>query len=111
MGRKRRTRERKTNRTGNRRVNVKIKLSGYLKQIIKADPEIEVKGSTVLECLEDLAGLYPQIKEVLFDGRGKVQLRWMIYLDDKPLLNSSALSSPVRGDNPVIGIYPIIAGG
>jgi len=79
--------------------------------MIGSDPEIEVNGNTVLECLKDIARLYPEIKEILFDGHGKVQLKWMIYLDDKPLLNSPSLSRPIRANNPVISIFPIMAGG
>jgi len=91
-------------------MNVKIKIPYYLRQITGSESKVKVEGNTVIECLKDLVNLFPDLEETLFDGKGELQLRWLIYIDDKPALNHKELSEPVT-NGAVISIIPIVAGG
>ena len=91
-------------------MGITVKIPYYLRQITDTNPIVEVNGLTVLECLKDLIRRYPRLKGAVFDERGNLLLKWMVYLNDKPILRSSALSNSVE-NNDMIGLFPITPGG
>ena len=74
------------------------------------EAEIIVSGKTIKECLWDLVDKYPDMEKVLFDGEGKLLLKWLIYVDERPALKESELAADIK-EGSVIGIYPIVSGG
>ena len=57
---------------GDGEMSVKIHIRPGLEQLAQGQPVVEVKGSTVGECLNNLIKLFPDIKPALFADNGKV---------------------------------------
>ena len=51
-------------------MSIKIKISQILRQFTKNQDTVEVNGSTVGECLDDLIRQFPDTKKWLFDKNG-----------------------------------------
>lgn len=71
---------------------------------------IEVQGCTVHECIAELIRRYPALKGRIWDGEGRILLKWIIYINDKTVIASNELSYPVK-DGDTIAILPMVAGG
>jgi len=91
-------------------MGIKLQIPYYLRREIGAGTDLEVEGRTALECLQDLVRRYPALEGDIFDPQGKVQLSWIVYVNDMISERSSALSLPVE-DGDSIGIFPVVAGG
>jgi molybdopterin converting factor small subunit len=91
-------------------MSTKIKIPEYLKDKTDGQPIIDVTGNTLRECLAALAHSYPALKGEIVDGHGMLLVKWVIFINDKPVFASDELSVPVtEGD--VIMLVPMIAGG
>jgi sulfur-carrier protein len=85
----------------------KIKLAQILQQYTGDLETIEVEGSTVGECLNDLVIKYPEIKKWIFDPN---DAPLVIVLLNKELILPGQMDKKVtRIDN--IELVPLIAGG
>ena len=51
-------------------MSIKIKMSQILQQFTRNEDTVEISGSTVGECLDDLIRQFPDIKKWLFDKNG-----------------------------------------
>ena len=91
-------------------MKVAIRITRSLAATAKTNPVVEVDGQTVHECLSALCRRHPTLDGEIFDARGKLLLKWMLYINDQALPSSTAVSEAVR-DGDVIGLVPIIAGG
>lgn len=91
-------------------MSTKIKIPEYLKDKTDGQSIIDVTGNTLRECLAALAHCYPALKGEIVDGHGMLLVKWIIFINDKPVIASDELSVPVtEGD--VIMLVPMIAGG
>lgn len=88
-------------------MNIKIKLNHAFRPFAGNQKTVEVKGTTVKECLDSLIGSYPIFKEILFDADGTlaalVLLRGEVVVPDdlnRPISEQSDLS-----------LLPMIQGG
>ena len=90
-------------------MSVRINLHPGLQWFTDDQAIIEVNGSTVGQCLDDLVKQFPRIKEGLFGKDGKL----LNYVDIYVNMESSypeELAKPVK-DNDELHITLIIAGG
>ena len=91
-------------------MSAKIKIPEYLKDKTDGQPIIDVTGNTLRECLGALVHCYPGLKGEIVDGRGMLLVKWVIFVNDKPIIASDELSVPVT-DGDVILLVPMLAGG
>ena len=90
-------------------MSIKIDISLLSNQYTKGQKIVDVKGSTVGQCLDDLIKQFPSIKEGLFDGNGKVHNFIDIYVNDESTY-PGALTKPVK-DGDKLHIIFLIGGG
>lgn len=86
---------------------MKIKLSNDFQDFTNNQETLEVKGSTVKECLNNLIGLFPGLKGLLFDTGDALSV--VLVLNGEAII-SSDLDRPVSEQNE-ISILPLIYGG
>jgi len=53
---------------------------------------------------------YPALKGEIIDGQGMLLVKWVIFINNKPVVGSDELSVPVT-DGDVILLVPMVAGG
>lgn len=88
-------------------MGVKIKLNLAFQELAGSKEKVEVQGSTVKQCLEDLIKRYPKVKYWLFDGQGSLQS--LVLLDNEPI-RQEELDRPVTENNE-LWILNILEGG
>lgn len=89
---------------------VKVRIPTPLQKITDQKSEVEAKGATVQEVIEDLEKNYPGIKERICDEQGKVRRFVNIYLNDEDIRFLDKEKTRVKeGDE--VSIIPAIAGG
>ena len=90
-------------------MSVKININPFLSHITNDRDVVEVDGSTVGQCLEQLVTQFPELKQWLFEKDGKLNRLVDIYVN----LESSypeELAKPVN-DGDELHIIFIISGG
>ena len=91
-------------------MSVRISMPGQLQSELAVGDGVEIEGRTVQECLTELATRYPGLGPHLFSADGRLSLPWMVYLNDRLLTSTSALSHSVK-DGDTVGLFPVVAGG
>jgi molybdopterin converting factor small subunit len=91
-------------------MSIKIKIPEYLQSKTDGEPIIDVKGSTLHECLGSLVYRCPSLKGEIVDAQGMLLLKWLIFMNGKLAIAPDELSSPVT-DGDVILLVPMVAGG
>ncbi len=71
-----------------------MKLPPVLQELSGGVETLEVKGTTVNECLEELEARFPGVRQSLLDRQGKLLRAFGLYLDSDGL-------RPVELDSPV----------
>ncbi|MBT8352338.1 MAG: MoaD/ThiS family protein [Deltaproteobacteria bacterium] len=90
-------------------MSIKINIHKTHRQFTNGLDILEVDGSTVGACLDNLIGQFPDMKKVLFDKKGELLNVIEIYINQKSAYPNE-LARPVKnGDN--IYITLMIAGG
>ncbi len=90
-------------------MTVEVNIPPVLQALVGGINRIEVRGSTVGECLNELAAKYPQLKAKLFTKRGELPKGISIFINSENAF-PKPLSKPVRpGDK--IYISHIVLGG
>ena len=90
-------------------VSIKINIHPILSHFTDNRDVVEVNGSTVGQCLEHLAAQFPQIKQGLFDKKGKLLNYVDIYVNGESAYPEE-LAKPIM-DRDELHIVLIIAGG
>ena len=90
-------------------MSVRINLHPHLYQFTNDQTIVEVNGSTVGECVNQLVKQFPQIKPMLFDKGGKLLNYVDIYVNGESSYPEE-LAKPVK-DGDELHITIIIAGG
>ena len=62
-------------------MSVKINIHVELQHLTNEQASVEVDGSTVGECLDNLVSLYPDLKKSLFDDEGNLVTYIEIYVN------------------------------
>ena len=90
-------------------MGIRIHIPYFLQYLVNNVKVIDVNGSTVGECLNDLVGQVPSLKERIFDGDGRIRNIVDIYVNGESAYPDE-LTKPVNdGDEMHILLVP--AGG
>jgi molybdopterin converting factor small subunit len=88
----------------------KIKIPTPLRQYTEGDSEVEVDGETAGETLGNLASEYPDLRQHLYTGDGKLRSFVNVYKGDEDIRYLDGADTEVsEGDE--LSIIPSIAGG
>jgi molybdopterin converting factor small subunit len=88
----------------------KIKIPTPLRQYTGGDSEVEVDGETAGETLGNLASEYPDLRQHLYTGDGKLRSFVNVYKGDEDIRYLDGADTEVsEGDE--LSIIPSIAGG
>ena len=90
-------------------MSIKINIHPFLSHLTNDQDVVEVNGSTVGRCLEQLVARFPELRKWLFEKDGKLNRLVYIYVN----LESSypeELAKPVK-DGDELHIIVIISGG
>ncbi|GAA1008806.1 MULTISPECIES: ubiquitin-like small modifier protein 1 [Nocardiopsidaceae] len=72
--------------------------------------EVEAKGSTLAELLDDLEANYPGIRARILDDNGKVRRFVNVYVGDEDVRFEKGLQTEIA-DGAKVSIIPAVAGG
>jgi molybdopterin converting factor small subunit len=76
-------------------LSVKIKLHRSLAKLADGQATVEVNGNTVGQCLEQLAGRFPQLEKKLFEKNGALSRILEIYVNGESIYPDE-LATPVK---------------
>lgn len=88
---------------------VKVRIPTPLRTLTTGKDEVEAKGATVREIIDDLERNYPGLRERLCDEKG-VRRFVNIYQNEEDIRFLESLETQVK-DGDSISIVPAIAGG
>ena len=88
---------------------ITVRIPTPLRTLTAGKDEVEAKGATVREVIEDLERKYPGIKDRLCDEKG-VRRFVNIYQNEEDIRFLDALETAVK-DGDSISVVPAIAGG
>jgi molybdopterin converting factor small subunit len=88
----------------------KIKIPTPLRQYTQGNSEVDVGGATAGETLGNLAEEYPDIRQHLYTGDGKLRSFVNVYKGDEDIRYLDGADTEVS-DNDELSIIPSIAGG
>jgi molybdopterin synthase sulfur carrier subunit len=88
---------------------IMVRIPTPLRTLTAGKDEVEAKGSTVREVIDDLERKYPGMKDRLCDDKG-VRRFVNIYQNEEDIRFLDALDTSVK-DGDSISIVPAIAGG
>jgi molybdopterin synthase sulfur carrier subunit len=72
---------------------------------------VSIPGATVAEALEQLAGAYPELRQHLFTGEGKLRSFVNVYLNDDDIRYLPQKEATAAKEDDELTIIPSIAGG
>lgn len=90
-------------------MSIEIKITPAFLRFTNNQRSAEVTGSTVGECLDHLVKQFPDLKQALFDRKGKLQRYLDIYVNGASAYPEE-LTKPVK-DGDKLHIVMVIAGG
>ena len=90
---------------------MKIHIPTPLRAYTGGQPTVTVAGATVGAALESLTGNYPDLRNHLYTGEGKLRSFVNIYLNDDDIRYLPAKEATPTGDVDELTIIPSIAGG
>lgn len=90
-------------------MSIKIHIHLTHRQHTKGQKTIEVEGTSVAEALNNFVGLYPAMKNEIFDKKGKLRHYIEIYLNKESAYPGELAKQVKDGDE--IQIITFLAGG
>jgi adenylyltransferase/sulfurtransferase len=90
---------------------MKIHIPTPLRTYTGGQPTVTVPGATVSEALQGLTQNYPELRNHLYTGEGKLRSFVNIYLNDDDIRYLPEKDSTKTADNDELTIIPSIAGG
>ncbi len=90
-------------------MGVRVRIPPFFQQFTGGQKIIETRGHTVGECLEDLARKFPEIKQRLYDKRGKLAPYIEIYVNSETSYPEELAKSVKEGDE--LTIVVALSGG
>ena len=91
-------------------MSIKIRIPAPLQKLTQDKSQVEAKGATIGEIIEDLNRQFPGFKDRLCDSQGKLRRFINIYLNQEDIRFLKMESSKTK-DGDEISIVPAIAGG
>lgn len=90
-------------------MSIKMSLPPTFERYTNDADVVEVKGSTVGQCIDNLVVQFPEVKKALFDKEGKLHRNLDIYVN-KENSYPELLVKPVK-DGDELDIFMIVGGG
>jgi molybdopterin converting factor small subunit len=90
-------------------MSIKVRLHPILQKLVGGQEVVEVTGHTTGECLEDLEGRFPVVKQLIRDKRGQLR-RYCEILVNSESTYPKELTTPVK-DGDQVDIICFFAGG
>ena len=90
---------------------MKVHIPTPLRAYTGGEPTVSVPGATVGDALEQLAGAYPELRNHLFTGEGKLRSFVNVYLNDDDIRYLPEKDSTPAKESDELTIIPSIAGG
>ena len=90
---------------------MKIHIPTPLRAYTGGQPTVSVPGATVGEALEQLVGAYPDLRQNLYTGDGKLRSFVNVYLNDDDIRYLPQKEATPTEENDELTIIPSIAGG
>lgn len=91
-------------------MSVKVKIPTQLRSLTEGADEVEARGGTLSDILEDLESRHPGMKERILDDGGQLRRFVNVYLNDEDVRFLSGLQTEVPEDAR-LSIIPAVAGG
>jgi MoaD family protein len=91
-------------------VSVRVKVPMILRAHTGGAGQVDGRGGTLREVLEDLEGRYPGIRARLVTDDGGLHRFVNVYVNDEDVRYLGSLETEVR-DGDVVSILPAVAGG
>jgi molybdopterin converting factor small subunit len=88
---------------------VTFEISKMLSAYADGRTTIEVSGTSVLECIEGILHLFPQLKPEILADDANLLPRWLLLINEN-IVHHEPLQHPVV-DGDVLKLIPVIAGG
>ena len=88
-------------------MGIKVKLDFILQEFAGNKDKVEVNGTTVMQCLEDLIKRFPRMRKRLFDKDGTIIP--MVLINDKVLTLGELNRSVTENDE--LWLFNILEGG
>ncbi len=89
---------------------IKVRIPTPLRPMTGGKGEVEEKGSSVGELIENLNGSHPGLKDRLCDEKGEVRRFVNIYVNEEDIRFLTGKETPLK-DGDEVSIVPAIAGG
>ena len=90
-------------------MSIDVDMSSFFSAYTNNQQLVQVKGSTVGECLDDLVKQFPALKPVLLDKKGKLYRAYDIFINGESVY-PNVQTAPVK-DGDKLNIVWIIQGG
>lgn len=90
-------------------MGARIRIHPLLRDLVNGQEIVVVKGETVGKCLADLVKQYPEIRENIFDPRGKLLRHIEIFINGKTA-SPEELAGPVT-DGDELSMLMLLSGG
>jgi molybdopterin converting factor small subunit len=87
-----------------------IRIPSPLRSYTAGLAEVEVQGGTVAEAMEGFIGLYPALRQHLFNGHGELRPFVNLFLNNEDVRHLQGLETALQEDDRLM-IVPSIAGG
>ena len=89
---------------------VRIRVTAVLQKLTGGQKEVEARGATVAEAVDDLEARHPGFKGQLYGEDGQLQRFVNVYLNDEDIRYTGGVATALsEGD--VLDILPALAGG
>ena len=89
---------------------VRIRVTAVLQKLVGGNKEIEARGATVAEVVDDIETSYPGFKAQMYGEDGQLQRFVNVYLNDEDIRYMSGAATALS-DGDVLDILPALAGG
>ena len=89
---------------------IKVRIPQPLQSLTNHQQEVEAKGTTIRDLIEDLERRYPGIKDRICDETGKVRRFVNVYANEEDIRFLEREATKLK-DGDEVSIIPAIAGG
>ena len=87
-----------------------VRIPTPLRAVTKGAAEVQAKGDTVADVVQDLERQYPGIRERLCDGAGELRRFINVYVNEEDIRFLDGAKTALK-DGDQVSIVPAIAGG
>ncbi|MCR9291971.1 MAG: MoaD/ThiS family protein [bacterium] len=91
-------------------MSVRLRLPANMRSLASDQSEIAIDGTTVGECLQNLAQQFPELESRLLDAEGNLQGFINVFVDNVSIRELRQLRTPVSEGSEVL-IVAALAGG